>query len=379
MTGGVVALAGLASAQVSDLLSAFDAGTRASGAGGALSGAAADTFATANNPGGLGFVDRPQIQYAQRNLPTFKNVASGKYEDPKLSGSEDRGSIRYSHVGVVMPLSQFRPGAAGNLGFSYDLGGYLEDSITVTSDLTYGSGFVIKNFTQKRKLTQDFYTLSYGNSSRKGSLAYGFGLTVVNQKLDFAQTGSLTDSSGTPVPGGGGVVPAVSANGTGLGIVAGLQYIPPKNPDRSVWLSLRTPISISDGGSDAASLTRIPGRLTLGAAQRLPGVAARKDDYLVVAAQLQTFFGGSSNKYFDQESGTAYGLGFEYTLTSSSYIIPLRLGYQRVAASGTFDSRQGINYGIGYSPDSMKYSIDFNYFRPSHGSYDFALTATYRF
>ena len=324
-------------------------------------------------------MDRPQIQYAQRNRPTFKNVASGKYESPTLSGSEDRGKTRYSHIGVVVPMSQFRPGASGNFGFSYDLGGYLEDSITVTSDLSYGSGFVIKNFAQKRKLTQDFYTLAYGNNSRRGSLAYGYGLTIVNQKLDFSQSGSLTDSNGTPVPGGGGVVPAVSANGTGIGVVAGLQYIPPKHPDRSMWVSLRTPISISDGGSDAANLTRIPGRLIFGAAQRLPGVAARKDDYLVVAAQLQTFFGGSSNKYFDQESGTAFGVGLEYTLTSSSYIVPLRLGYQRTSASGTFDSREGITYGIGYSPDHMKYSIDLNYFRPRHGSYDFALTATYRF
>jgi len=376
---GVLSISGLAQAQVSDLLSAFDAGSRASGAGGSLSGASADTFATSNNPGGLGFVDRPQVQYAQKNLSSFKNVASGKYEDPTLNGSEDRGSTRYTHFGVVFPVSQFRPGASGNIGFSYDLGGYLEDTITVKSDLSYGSGFVIKNFSQKRKVTQDLYTLAYGNNSRKGSVAYGFGLTVVNQKLDFAQTGSLTDSNGTPVPGGGGVIPAVSANGIGIGIVAGLQYIPPNHPDRSMWASLRTPISISDGGSDAASLTRIPGRLILGAAQRLPGLAARKDDYLVVAAQLQAFFGGSSNKYFDQQSGTAFGIGLEYTLNSSSYIVPLRLGYQRTAASGTFDSRQGITYGIGYSPDHMKYSIDLNYFRPSTGSYDFALTATYRF
>lgn len=383
ISAGVLALVVPASAQVSDLLTAFDSGSRASGAGGALQGSSGDTFATLANPAGLAYADRALVQYAQKNRISTASVASGSFDDPSLKSKDDKGKAHYSHLGVLFPFEKVRRGGKGTISFSYDLGGYIDDTMTASGNLSLGTGFGVKNFTQKRKVIQDYYTFSYGNMAKGGALAYGFGLTIVNQKLDFRQTGDLVDGNGQPVGGGQDVIsfPDVSANGLGLGLVGGVQYTPPNNQNRSFWASFRTPISISDAGGSAANLDVIPARLALGAAQRFGSfLPQRKSDYMVAAVQFEGYFAGSTNKYFDTGNGSALGVGVEYSLDAGGTLIPLRLGYRSTKSNGQgFSDRDGITYGIGYTPNNYKFSIDLNYFKPRQGAEDFTLTATYRF
>lgn len=156
ISAGLCALTVPATAQVSDLLTAFDSGSRASGAGGALQGGGADTFSTLANPAGLAYADRAQVQYAQKNRISTASVASGTFANPSLNSKDDKGKAHYSHLGVLFPFEKVRRGGKGTISFSYDLGGYLDDTMTASGNLSVGTGFAVKNFTQKRKVIQDY-------------------------------------------------------------------------------------------------------------------------------------------------------------------------------------------------------------------------------
>lgn len=381
---GMLALAGFGHAQVADMLSAFDAGSRSSGAGGALTGASPDTLATYYNPAALAYIDRRTLNVVQKNLPNGRNSVVGKYYDQTKTTKNRSGNQAVTHVGFAVPMSSLRKGGIGTLAFSYTIGGYLEESSTgpTNSALELIPGLGVRNFTEKKSAKSEFYTLAYGRTNGAGNFAYGLGLTVVNQLMQLKQTGLLVDSGGNEINPGASPIsfPNVRTNGTGLGLLAGVMFSPVNNPDLSVWASVRTPIQLNGVSKDAISYDRIPGRLIAGAAIRRDGYRKGAQDYLVLATQVTYYFSGSASQFYDRSSQSITSVGAEYYLVSGSAKIPLRVGYQAIGKGGRgFASRKGLTYGIGFQPGNGKYVLDLNYFQPSGGGGDTSITATYRF
>ena len=80
-----------AHAQVADLVTAFDAGSRTLAFGGTDHMTGADTLASVYNPAGLGYLSQRQIGLTVRNFPQSKTVVTG---DLVPSGAERLSSKR---------------------------------------------------------------------------------------------------------------------------------------------------------------------------------------------------------------------------------------------------------------------------------------------
>jgi len=378
---GTFILVGSASAQVPDLLNAFDSGARSQGAGGALNGAAADTYSTVYNPAGLGYVNRPTLQLGQRNLPSTRTAVTGTFNDQNRAATRRNGSTSFAHFGYAIPGSAIRKGEKGSFGVSYSVTGLVDDLASATGDLAFAPGIRVRDFTETKRVRTDFLSFGYGRTNAAGNLAVGYGIVFANQSLTFRQTGALVDGNGDPISGGPSVIsfPNVKSQTSGVGVMAGVQYSPPNNPNASFNASVRSPIRVGGGGS-GVNFSTIPGRVMLGAALRYEGYRKGKDDYLVVGANTQFFFGGQGSSDFERGSQGGFGLGLEYNLDFGRTRVPLRLGYQTIGSSGTgYDSYQTLTYGIGYQPGDGRYTIDFSYARPRSGGQDTYITATYRF
>lgn len=367
--GGAWGLATTASAQVPDLLNALDAGGRSMGVGGATNATNADTLSSYYNPAGLGYLDKPQVSLAIRNLPKSKTLITGSYADPVRDSRGESGNRALSHAGYALPLSQIFKKARGTLAFSYTLGGYIDD-VGNASSLPDGSrAFTIADYQERIHAQADFYSLSYGRAVGAGNFSYGFGLIYLQQKVSLAQDGT------SPI----GFTPfSLGSTGDGFGAIVGVQYNPPGMPNLGVGASLRTPINLSHNAQTAALYDRVPGRFLAGAAYRWDGFRRGKD-YLVGGIDFQYFFGGRGSLAFDQDDQLVTSLGLEYCYGLPFGRLPIRLGYVSVPGSGEFGDRNSLTYGIGYKPNIGDYRVDLAWANPKNGGHDFSISANYRF
>jgi len=372
-----LAAAAMAPAQVTDLVTAFDAGSRSLGSGGALRGSAADPSAAHANPANLAYIDRPMAMLGYRNLPRNRSRLTGFYDDMRRESVRDNGSQRLTEFGAAVPLRR-----GGTLGISYTIGGHLDEIAAgpLNGAIALAPGVNLRDFRERRKVRNDFLNLSYGRTDRSGNVAFGFGLVLATQQFELSQTGTLVDGNGQPIGGGAEIIslPDVDRRGQGFGVTAGVSVVPGGDPNRSIWASVRSPIDV--GGSGTAGYRTIPGRLSLGGAIRTPGLGLGERDYAIFAAQGDLLFGGRGSTFFDPGNPAAIGAGIEYHYTQGFGRIPLRLGYVSSADEGDgFVGRSAFTYGIGYVPRDGRFSLDVNFSKPERGGTDTAVTLTYKF
>lgn len=364
-------LAGLASAQTPDLLTGLDAGGASMGAGSALGSTNANTLSSFLNPAGLGYISRATLGITYRNLPRSRTNLTGSYERPNRDGRGDHGDNAITHFGYAVPLKRF----GGTLALSYTVGGYIDD-IAVTEPgvgLPSDSGaFTVGNFTERRRARANYYTLAYGKTNATQTLSYGVGLTYLQQQVDYSQTGES-------IPAGTFSPFSLSSQGSGVGVIAGVQYVPPRSPNMSLAASIMTPIDLNGNEETEAFYDRVPGRMLLGGAVRREGFRGGRD-FLVMGGQVEYYYGGRGNLAFDRTDQTGMGVGLEYGYSLGDSTLPLRVGYRALSSGGLdYGPRNAFTYGIGYRPRDGRYGIDFSWSAPKEGGYDFGVSATYRF
>jgi hypothetical protein len=354
--------------QVPDLLTAFDVGGRAMGAGGAFYATGADTISSYYNPAGLGYVNESTAGLVYRNLPTSRTIMRTSFDDPQLDSTGRRGSNAITHLGVAVPRG------AGTFGISYTVGGYIDD-LRVGNNLPTGN-LTVRNYQETVKARADFFTFAFGRTNQAQNLSYGVGVQVVRQQVTNRQVGQLFDAENNQV----GVFDADSSeSGTGFGLLVGMQYIPPNRPNVSVGASFRTAMSLSGNPDTSVLYDRIPARFLAGIAARQDGLRTG-NDFLVYGAQVQHFFGGRRSELFDRRDQTVLGFGVEYHYALGAAMIPIRLGYNIVPSGGDdYASRNAFTFGVGYRPGGARYAIDFNFAAPERGGYDMSVGINYRF
>jgi len=351
-------------AQVPDLLNALDAGGRAMGAGGSFYVTGADTLSTFYNPAGIGFLNTPQFGAAYRNLPQSQTRISGNTADPVYDSIGRRGSSQVSHLGYTMPL---RGGRNGVLGFSYTIGGYLNDSLSGSTT----SGSITTNRTLSREAKAEYYTLAFGKAKSDSSFSFGFGLQFIQQHISYNL--NQNDSNG------GTDIRNDESTGTGVALIVGLQSTPKGHPNTSFGISYRSEANLSGNSRTANLYDKVPARLMAGLAFRQDGLRGGRD-FLVYGLQLQHFFSANEGSDFDRGNQTVANLGVEYNFSYGSGRVPLRLGYAVVPAGGNgFGSRNTFTFGLGYRPGDSRYAFDLNFAQPQHGGYDVAIGLNYKF
>ncbi len=353
-------------AQVPDLLNAIDAGGRAMGVGGASRVTDSTTMSALDNPAGLAFINRPTVGVAFRNLPKVDITASGNFADRTTRSDETQGRFALSHAGYAFPL------AGGTVGISYTVGGYA-DARTTGANLSNNTLFV-RNLNEQVRAQTDFFTVGYGKAASSG-LNFGIGVVVANQYTKFSQSYLLFDAGNNQV---GSSNTFASDNGMGVGFVAGVQGF---SPDGSTaWgASVRTPIDIN-GNSDTSNVyDKIPGKLSVGLANRLSSYSTG-GNFLVALAQVDYFFGGDESVLLARRDYAAFGLGLEYSLNRFDARIPIRLGFQAIPSGGRgFDERNTLTFGVGYRPNGKPLSIDLNFAKAlDSGTFDIGLGVSYR-
>ena len=198
--------------------------------------------------------------------------------------------------------------------------------------------------------------------------------SLASQKVEYDEKGSLTDgTTAFPIANSG------SSTGQGIGVIAGALYTPPVAPAWTFGLSLRSPINLSGNDSTSSQYDRIPGRAILGTTWRREGFRQGKD-YLLVGAQVQSFFGGKSSRLFDRNDQTTLGFGAEYNVGLGFGRVPLRFGFNTVPSGGNgYGSRDAYTLGIGIRPNRYPVGLDLSYAVPENGGFDLGIAASYRF
>lgn len=367
---GLVAVAAgmpaVAGAQVPDLLNAIDAGGRAMGVGGASRVTDSTTMSALDNPAGLAYINRPTVGVAFRNLPKVEITATGNFADRTTSSDETNGRFALSHAGYAFPM------AGGTVGISYTVGGYA-DAHTTGANLANNALFV-RNLNEQIRAQTDFFTVGYGRSASNG-LNFGLGVVVASQYTKFSQSYQLFDGSNTQV---GSSNTFASDNGMGIGAVFGIQGF---SPDGALaWgASVRTPIDINGNDDTASVYDKIPGKLSVGIANRLNAYSAG-GNFLVALAQIDYFFGGEESALLARRDYAAFGLGLEYSMNRYNARIPIRFGFQAIPSGGNgFDDRNMLTFGVGYRPNGKPLSIDLNFAKAlDSGTFDIGLGVSYR-
>lgn len=359
----------LAQAQIPDLLSAFDAGGRSLGVGGALTGSTADTRSVLNNPAGLGFVNQRSIGLTFRNLSESRTRISGDFSDPDYDSSLHSGDRGITHLGYITPI-----GTRTGFGVSFETAGFLRNT-TFGTGLQDGSVFR-NNYVDRIRARSDFITAAVGRTNKDQTQSVGIGLVVANQSIRNNQSynvGTSANDNGTPV------VPISNAGNTfGVGLVVGGQFIPKGNPDGMFSASVRTPIALNGDADVEDYVRRIPGKASLGYVQRL-GMAQRPQDYVLTAFQVDYYFGASEESILSRDDQFVFATGVEYNFRLGGGYIPVRLGYRNVGEGGRgFSSVRGITYGFGYTPDNGGYSVDLSFGSSNGGGKDMSLGLSYR-
>jgi hypothetical protein len=373
-------LAACAHAQIADLLNTFDAGSKSFGAGSALTATDAEILSTFNNPAALGYMNHRELGISYRNLPTSKSSVSD-VNGSRSSTGWSYGGTTVPSIGYVMPISL--KSNKGSVGFSYNIGGYLSDSGSAAGTLPYGTTSTLEaaNYSDKLYSRTEYYTAGWGKTNQTQNFSYGFAVTLARESLQYQQKYSVFDTSGgSPVLVSNQDTGLISGTSTGVGVIAGLEYVPEKQSNLSLGASLRSPIKLSGGNGTTNYFSTLPGRLLLGGGYRLGGLKNRSDDYTVIGAQFEQYYGGAASGSFSFDNQSVGDFGIEYGYSGDGYIIPVRVGARfSSSAGGNFDARNELTYGIGYRDKSNRYSIDLNVGNPKGAAREFAITASYRF
>lgn len=364
---GVVGTAGSALAQIPDLLNTLDAGSRSMGAGGAFGVTSADTASILNNPAGIGFLSTRTLGISMRNLPKSTTQMFGSLANPTFSSKGVAGKNSFTHFGYTMPLK-----SGGTFGFSYQVGGYLDDFRSGTN-ITIGS-FTNATYQEQIRAKTDFYTLAIGRANAEGNKSFGWGLAVANLNLSDRQNGFVPGNPPTQL-----ISSDNSASTWGVGLVAGFQNIPTSRPNTTLGGSIRTPIKLGSNSFSSSLYDVIPGQVSLGLAMRKDNIRG-KDDFLVTGLQGSYYFGGKGSGIFDRSNQFVLGAGAEYNLVRDDFTVPIRVGFSRVAAGGAqFSDRNALTFGFGFHPTNNPWSLDVNYGFPRGGGRDFGVLFNYKF
>lgn len=358
----------VANAQIPDLVSAFDAGGRAMGMGGATYQTGSETLSAYYNPAGLGYLSRSAIGLSFRNKPQSKTTVTGDIAPSGtqfLSSVSEPGPTGLGHAGLAIPIRNGRGGNNGVIAFSLTAGGQLRDERSAGPGLTE-NGLGAAAYRQLIKSDTEFINISYGRATSDGTFSWGAGLVYainrqVNQK--FAPSG-ITD---------------FDAQATGVGGQIGFIVSPKSNPDLSVSASFRTPIKLKSGGASPLIYEEVPGRLAGGIALRRNGFRGDRD-FMVFGLDVTHFFDGKDASIIDRDPQTTFGLGVEYNYSMGAARVPIRLGYNAIPAAGRdFGRRNAFTFGLGYRPNKADWGLDLNWAKVSGGGSDFGLTVSYKF
>lgn len=372
VTAMAAAMAAGACAQIPDLLTALDAGGRAMGLGGGTYVSGFDTTVSLFNPAALAFTSRSQIGMVLRNLPESSTEVTRDFVNGDLNTRGQRGGFSVTHAGFVFPLNRTRGGGAGSVGLAFTTDGYVRDE-------RFGDGIpsgdlIVRGYQEVIKSRTDYISLAYGRSlSASGNVNVGLGVLYAINTIFNSQRYNLLDVDENLR---GRVVLDNSSTGTGLGFVAGIQFVPSGN--LSFGVSYRSEIDLSNNAKTSAFYDKIPARLSGGFAWRRDGLRNGRD-FIVIGGQVDHFFAGQKGAILDRDAQTTVGGGVEYNYFMQGARIPIRVGYRAVPAGGDFfKSRNALTFGIGYHSDANLAGIDLNFASPDGGGFDVALGITYR-
>ncbi len=362
--------AAFASAQIPDTATSLETGAAADGAGGAFHVTNADTQSGYWNPAGLGYVNTRQVGITYRHSAASRTRVSGTYQAQTRETEAESGAGEIGHIGVTIPASDIKKGAEGTVGVSFTRGGQVDDvGIGPVAGLPDVGG-PVRNYVERRKLKVDFVTVAYGKTNRSQNLSVGAGVVIAQAKVAYSEAGTAIPGSWAPT--------SVSSNGTGVGVIVGAQYVPPKSLNTSFGISYRSEINLRGNSSTSNLYDKVPSRLVIGAASRRDGLRRGKD-FLVYGAQFERYGPGTRSAKVDRRAQTGFGIGVEYHYSLGSADLPIRLGYRSIESGGNdFGSRNALTYGIGYQPNNKAYSVDLSFSR-SGGKTSFGLGATFRF
>jgi len=361
--------------QIPDLLTAFDAGGRSLGLGSTLGASGSNTQSAITNPAGLGYSSQAQFNMTARNLTESETKISNSFVDPDYEVSGKSGKRTITHLGYIKPL-----GKNASLGLAYSVGGYIRDRKTGTN-LTDGN-LIYRNYNELLRAKTDLFAISYGKATGDFKQSFGAGLIMASHNTRNNQTYQLFNSNGTSDTGDDTQIPVtpLENSGTlfGLGAVVGLQFNPDANT--SFGFSLRTPIELSGDAAVEDYYKRIPGKFSAGIARRMDSVRS-EDDSLLIGAQMDYFFGGSSAGSIHRKNNQlALGVGAEYAFRYRGGTMPIRIGFRNVGKGGDgFSQSNAFTFGFGYAPDGSNYAIDLDFGSSDRGASDLSLSLTYRF
>jgi hypothetical protein len=380
---GFIAAAGLCGAvahgQVADLLSTYDAGSKSIGLGSSLTATDAETLSAYNNPAGLGYINHQEIDAAYGNLPrSHSNV--GDLNGTRTYTSTQTGPASITNLGFAFPVS--KKANSGTIGISYSLGGYVDDSGSA-SQVPYGTSTteVAGNYLDHIESKTNYLAIGYGKTNPSQTLSFGASILWARESIQYRQEYGVFDTSGSsPVLLSTQDTGNISGTSNGIGVVAGLDYIPSNLPNLTLGASLKSPIKLTGGDGVDSYYSTIPGRLLVGGGLRLSGLKNRKDDYTVIGAQFEQFYGGSGTGLLSVQNSSAGDFGAEYGFTQDDFVIPIRVGYRAISSEGpAFADRNELTYGFGIKDKESRYGIDLSWARPRHAAGNFTISASYRF
>ena len=364
-----VAFSACAQAQVPDLLTAFDAGGRALGMGGANNVTGADTLSSYYNPAGLGYLMNKGLGVTWRNMPQSNTVVTGDLVPAggeRLTSTGQSGPKALSHAGFVFPLGKKGGNTKGTIGIALTTGGQIRDHRIAGAGLTEG-GLPAGGYDQLLKNRTDFLTIGWGKAM--GGSGMNFGISAV-----YARNNTVNNRSG--VPSGSTLYEEQSS---GWGALVGLQFVPSNNPNTSFGVSYRSEIKLHSNGGSILLYDKIPARLAAGLAIRKDGMRGGKD-YMTLGAEVAHFFSGTTGVFFDRTTQTALGFGGEYNYLWGGSRVPIRLGFNMVQSGGLgYGERKGLTYGLGYHPGNKEWAIDLNFGKPQGGGSDASISLSFRF
>lgn len=360
---------GLALGQVPDLLTAFDAGGRALGAGSSFYATGIDTLSATYNPAGLGFAKSKSINISSRNFPTNQTTVSNSLSDPTLSTRGFSGEQGLGHVGVTFPIESRTGADKGAFSIAMTTVGWFNDT-QFGQNLAGG----VQSYVDFTRARTSMVTLSWGKTLGDRGLSYGVGAVYAIQNVRNFQRITFTDNNIPPQ------ISDTDDTGNGIGAIFGVLFTPESQSNLTFGASVRTPIKVRSNASGLSLYDNIPGRVVLGTSMANDGLRGGRDS-MVFGAQLQWFFSGKESERLDRkDSFAAFGAGIEYGYTGYGGVIPIRFGYNWNPAGGNdFKQRSGMTYGIGYRPNKGDWTIDVNFARPSGGGQDTSVMFGYRF
>ncbi len=362
--------------QIPDLLTAFDAGGRSLGMGSSIGASGTGPNAAINNPAGLGYATSKELSLTFKNLSESTTTISRNFVNPDYSTDGQSGGRSLTQVGFSTPLNRGR----GVIGLNYSVGGFISDNRTGTNLIDGDT--IIKNFNEQLRAKTDFFTLGYGRATSDYRSSFGIGVVFASHSTRNLQAYQLFDNNGSPNNFGDDVFLSNqsldnSGQMSGIGLVAGLQFNPDGNT--SIGVSARSPISLNGSSEVEDYYSRIPGRLSVGAAKRLSR-GGSSQDFLLVGGQVDLFFGGSDGILNRDDSQLAFGAGAEYNYRLRNAYIPVRIGFRTIGKGGDgFQRANAFTYGLGYNPDKSDLSFGLDFGNNSQGGTDMSLSLSFRF